>query len=69
MYEVRLDRFKMPYLKWVQRFRSPYERGIWMEFGHSDEDNIEECIKINKEQGLDVLLDENGCYRALILKE
>jgi len=56
-------------LVWSDRKRRENERGMWVSIGHSDEQDIERCVQINRENGLEVALDEEGFYRALILRD
>lgn len=56
-------------LVYVERYRKPFERGLWAEIGHENEKDIERCIEINRQMGLTVEKDENGYYRALVLKD
>jgi len=69
MHEIRIDKFGKPYLVWTNRKREPGERGVWVEIGHKNYYNIEEIVQANKQLGLDVLIDEEGFYRAFILKD
>jgi hypothetical protein len=69
MFEVALDPRVGPYLKWVDRPKRSFERGLWVEIGHQREPGIQRLLEINRAIGLEVLIDENGTYRALVLKD
>jgi hypothetical protein len=69
MYEVRIDKFGNQYLARSNRKRESGERGLWVEIGHENYYGIEELVRINQQLGLDVLKDEEGFYRALVLKD
>lgn len=67
MYEIRETLYGEQYLRWVDRRRT--ERGLWVMVGHSNEPGIETFVGLNREMGLTVLIDEDGYYRALVLKD
>lgn len=69
MYEVRMDKFGNQYLAWADRKRQSGERGLWVEIGHENYNGIQELVRINQQFGLEVLKDEEGFYRALVLKD
>lgn len=74
MFEIAVTRFGEPYLKWVEPPKEPSERprrprGRWVEICRVDDDFAQYYVEKNKELGLDVLPDENGFYRALVLKD
>jgi len=70
VYEVSMDKNNKPCLKKVDR---PYlrseGRGVWVEIGRADHVGIEKFVAINRKNGLLVLPDEDGFYRALVLTE
>jgi hypothetical protein len=67
-YEICADSKGKPILKKRLTFHTGgRSRGIWVEIGRVDHTGIERFVEINRRQGLLVLPDENGFYRALIL--
>jgi hypothetical protein len=68
-FEVQMDLKRGLYLKAVRRYRYPFERGIWVEVGHKKDPQIEQIIKLNRSLGLEVLIDEDNVYRALVCKD
>jgi len=44
-------------------------RGQWMLIGHENEKNIEKCISVNRQSGLQVEKDADGYYRVLVLQD
>lgn len=60
-----------PYLKKVDRYRNSYidGRGNWVPIGRSSDTGIERIIEANRQNGLMVLIDEDGVYRALVCSD
>jgi hypothetical protein len=56
-------------LTYTERYRSAFERGIWMEIGHENDKEIKYFIEVNRQAGLQVERDQKGYYRALVLKD
>lgn len=56
-------------LKRSRRHREPGERGIWIAIAEKGEIGSGRIIRLNRENGIDVLEDEHGMYRALVLKD
>lgn len=44
-------------------------RGVWALIGHENEKNIEKCISVNRQSGLQVEKDADGYYRVLVLQD
>jgi len=64
------------YLKYVDRKKlleeqpqRKFDRGLWVEIGHYRDKDIQFYIDANRALGLRVEVDENGTYRALVLKD
>lgn len=56
-------------LVYTNRDRYPGERGLWVDIGHEKDKNINFFIDFNRNNGLQVEKDENGFWRALVLKD
>lgn len=56
-------------LVYVERYRYPFERGLWIEICHENDKQAEYLIKVNRQMGLRIEKDEKGFYRALVLKD
>lgn len=68
-WEVTIDLKHGVYLKRVQRYRKPFERGIWIEVAPKKHPDAQRLVRMNQQIGLEVLIDENNVYRALVLKD
>ena len=69
MFELVFTADGQRYLKWFHRQRRPGERGEWVEIGRKHQHRMEEIVRINRAQGLEVEIDDRGIYRALVLKD
>lgn len=70
-FEIAKNKLGNPYLKKSTRphLRSVDGRGQWVQIGKLTDNGIERSIRTNQEQGLLVLLDDEGYYRTLVLTE
>lgn len=70
-FEIHANSQGRPYLKKVERKRNITQegRGQWIPIGRMTDLGIGRVIKLNRENGLIVLPDEESVYRALILTE
>jgi hypothetical protein len=70
-FEIHPDKSGFPYLKKVERRRNTQEegRGKWVSIGKATDGGIERVIELNRRNGMIVLIDEDGTYRALILTD
>jgi hypothetical protein len=71
VFEIHANKLGKPYLKKVDRYRVVSEegRGQWMSIGRLSDPGIERIVKLNQENGLIVLIDDEDIYRALVLTE
>lgn len=68
-FEPTLDFKNGLYLKKVRRYRKPFERGIWVEIAPKDHVDAQRLVRLNQQIGLEVLIDENGVYRACVCRD
>ena len=70
VFEIRANKLGKPYLKAVDRKRRNGEpRGQWMAIGRVTDTGIERVVRMNREAGLIVLVDDTGIFRALVLTD
>jgi len=70
-FEIHPDQNGKPYLKKVERRRNIQEegRGRWVRIGKVTDTGIDRVVGLNRRNGLIVLLDDSGEYRALVLTD
>ena len=70
-FEIHANKIGKPYLKKVERKRNIREegRGTWAPIGRVTDTGIERVVKINQQNGMIVLVDEDGVYRVLVLTD
>ena len=67
MFKIEADKTGQPVLKYSEERPEHNERGRWVEIGPKDSEGIEQIVRLNRKNGLIVLLDDKGIYRALVL--
>lgn len=67
MFDLHVNSKGEKVLKYVKRYRRPFERGLWVEIGHEKDKEITHLVKTNEQLGLQVEKDDKGFYRALVL--
>lgn len=68
MFELRINTRGDKVLFFVEGSRN-IVRGKWVQICHREDRQAEYYVSLNKEFGLQVEIDENGFYRALVLKD
>jgi hypothetical protein len=68
-YSIEQDKNGKPYLKkdFTKRMTSEKLRGQWIEVGPDSWIGTQKLVELNRQNGLIVLLDEDGFWRALVL--
>ena len=69
MFDIRLDKNGEPFLKWTEQKKPFGEKGHWVEIGRVDDKELAHVVDVNRRNGMLVLVDDRGIYRALVLTE
>ena len=69
MFDLHVNEKGEKVLKYIKRYRRPFERGLWIEIGHEKDKDVTRAIEVNRQAGLQVEKDDKGFYRALVLSE
>jgi hypothetical protein len=71
VFEIHANKLGKPYLKKVDRPRKVSEdgRGLWVDIGNIGHTGIDRVVRTNQKNGLLVLMDDTGTYRALVLTD
>lgn len=69
MFELQKDNKGEDVLVYVKRYRYPFERGLWIEVCHETHKEAQKFVTANRQMGIQVEKDQQGFYRALVLKD
>lgn len=69
MFDLKKNAKGETVLVYADRYRYPFERGLWVEICHESEKEASKLVDFNKGMGVQVEKDEKGFFRALVLKD